>query len=136
MCSRACPRIRIIGLRNYYLTAGSLTPAHKRLRPLTRPFVNVCSPCAYREAENSLIKISVHLPKLMDTYFDEASTRALDGTGRTLTNYLAPACAGGHGFGTGQPTVIHQVPMHADSLDLTELGCEFAAVRHKISRLA
>src|SRR5690606_8519404 len=38
-----------------------------------------------REAENSLIKISVHLPKLMDTYFDEASTRALDGTGRTLT---------------------------------------------------
>src|SRR5690606_32651833 len=50
MCSRACPRIRIIGLRNYYLTAGSLTPAHKRLRPLTRPFVNVCSPCAYDKA--------------------------------------------------------------------------------------
>src|SRR3546814_832600 len=39
-----------------------------------------------REAENSLIKINVHLPKLMDTYFDETPTRALDGTGRTLTS--------------------------------------------------
>ncbi|WP_221893408.1 hypothetical protein, partial [Pusillimonas minor] len=41
-----------------------------------------------REAENSLIKINVHLPKLMDTYSDETPTRALDGTGRTLTKQL------------------------------------------------